>query len=438
MFMQLHHCMGVKVNRDGVFGRRDFLKRVSATAVSGGLAGGMLHWTDLVTAQAAELRKRGMACILLWMQGGPSQFETFSPKPGHANGGETKAIPTSVPGIQIADRFPALAKQAQDIAFIRSVNSREGAHPRAQLLMHTGYLPMATVKYPTLGSIVAHELADSSTQLPSFVRIAGNRNGGSAGFLGVEFDPFDIRDPALPPTNATLPFGVDVARYKNRLQLIDELESAASAGSPSPETVEHRKLYERAAKMILSPDMKAFDLAKEPDKIRDAYGRENFGAGCLLARRLIESGVTFVEVVLDGWDTHQDNFERTKKLAERIDGPFATLVSDLKQRGMLDKTLVIWMGEFGRTPNINANSGRDHYPRAFNVALAGGGVRGGRVIGETDAGGTEIKDRPVSVNDLFQTFCHSLGMKAAKENMSPIGRPIKIVDGGKPVMELFA
>ena len=169
-----------------------------------------------------------------------------------------------------------------------------------------------------------------------------------------------------------------MARYKNRLQLIDELESAASAGSPSPEAAEHRKLYERAAKMILSPDMKAFDLAKEPDKIRDAYGRENFGAGCLLARRLIESGVTFVEVVLDGWDTHQDNFDRTKKLAERVDEPFATLVSDLKQRGMLDKTLVIWMGEFGRTPRINPNSGRDHFPRAFNVALAGGGVRGGR------------------------------------------------------------
>jgi uncharacterized protein (DUF1501 family) len=435
MSIQLHHLLSVKANRDGAFGRRDFLKGISLGALAGGLSGGLLNWTDLVTAQAADLRRRGMACILLWMQGGPSQFETFSPKPGHANGGETKAIPTAVPGIQIAEHFPELAKQAKDVAFVRSVTSKEGAHPRAQILMHSGYLPMASVKYPTLGSIVSHELADAASQLPSFVRIGGVRNGGSAGFLGVEYDPFDINNPTAPPTNTTLP--TDVARYQKRLQLLDRLESDASGKTVSQEAAEHKKLYDRAMKMILSPDMKAFDLTKESDTTRDAYGRHNFGAGCLLARRLIESGVTFVEVGLDGWDTHQDNFDRTTKLAGQVDQPFAALIADLKQRGMLDKTLVIWMGEFGRTPNINANAGRDHFPKAFNVALAGGGIRGGQVIGETDAGGTDIKDRPVAVTDLFQTFCQSLGMEAAKENMSPIGRPIKIVDGGKPVKELF-
>ncbi len=190
--------------------------------------------------------------------------------------------------------------------------------------------------------------------------------------------------------------------------------------------------------MILSPEMKAFDLSKESDQMRDAYGRHNFGAGCLLARRLVESGVTFVEVVQDGWDTHDDNFARVKKLGEEVDKPFATLIADLKHRGMLDKTLVIWMGEFGRTPTINARSGRDHYPKAFNVALAGGGIRGGQVVGDTDSNGVEIKDRPVAVTDLFQTFCKSLGIKAEKENMSSIGRPIKVVDGGKPVHELFS
>ncbi len=216
-----------------------------------------------------------------------------------------------------------------------------------------------------------------------------------------------------------------------------EVSSAGSESQLSPEAAEHKKLYDRATKMILSPEMKAFDLSKETDQTRDAYGRHNFGAGCLLARRLVEAGVTFVEVVQDGWDTHDDNFARVKKLGEQVDKPFATLIADLKDRGMLDKTLVIWMGEFGRTPNINARGGRDHYPKAFNVALSGGGIRGGQAIGETDANGVEIKDRPVTVNDLFQTFSKSLGMKAEKENMSPIGRPIKVVDGGKPVSELF-
>ncbi len=433
MSLQLHHCLGLCCNRDGVFGRRDFLKGISAAA----LAGSVWNWTDLVTAQAAELRSRGMACILLWMQGGPSQFETFSPKPGTANGGETKAIRTAVPGIQIADNFPQLAKQARDVAFIRSVTSREGAHPRAQLLMHTGYLPLATVKYPTLGSLVCHEIAGAGGDLPSFVRVGGGRNGGSAGFLGVEYDPFDVSNPTAPPTN-TKP-ATDTARFQRRLSLLNRLENAAQEGSSqlAEDAAEHKKLYDRAVKMILSPEMKAFDLSKESDQTRDAYGRHNFGAGCLLARRLVESGVTFVEVVQDGWDTHDDNFARVKKLGEEVDKPFAKLIADLKDRGMLDKTLVIWMGEFGRTPTINARSGRDHYPKAFNVALAGGGIRGGQVVGDTDANGVEIKDRPVAVTDLFQTFCKSLGLKAEKENMSPIGRPIKVVDGGRPVKELF-
>jgi uncharacterized protein (DUF1501 family) len=430
MSINLHRLLSIKANREGAFARRDFLKGVSAAA----LAGGMLSWTDMATVRAEDLRQRGMACILLWMQGGPSQFETFSPKPGHANGGETKAISTAVPGIQIAEHYPELAKQANDIAFIRSVTSKEGAHPRAQVLMHTGYLPMASVKYPTLGSITAHEIAGAAGQLPSFVRIGGVRNGGSAGFLGVEYDPFDIANATAPPTNTSLT--TDVSRYQRRLRLLDQLEADAG-GQQAEEAAEHKKLYERATKMILSPDMKAFDLTKETDKTRDAYGRHNFGAGCLLARRLIESGVTFVEVGLDGWDTHDDNFDRTTKLAGQVDQPFATLIADLKQRGMLDKTLVVWMGEFGRTPNINARGGRDHFPKSFNVALAGGGVRGGQVIGDTNESGNEIKNRPVPVNDLFQTFCKSLGMEAKKENMSPIGRPIKIVDGGKPVMEVF-
>ncbi|MCC7085269.1 MAG: DUF1501 domain-containing protein [Pirellulales bacterium] len=420
------------MNRDGAVGRRDFLRGIATVAT----AGSALNWADLVTAEAPALRQRGMACILLWMQGGPSQFETFSPKPGHSNGGETKAISTAVAGIQIADSYPEIAKQMKHLAIVRSMTSKEGAHPRATQLLHTGYLPMASVKYPTLGSLVAHESAERTSELPSFVRIGGGRNsGGGAGFLGAQYDPFDIGDANSPPTNATP--ATEVARFKQRLGLLDRLESAAQGGQLSAETSEHRQLYQRALKMILSPEMKAFDLSKEPEKLRDAYGRTQFGAGCLLARRLIESGVTFVEVALNGWDTHQDNFKRTTALSEQVDRPFAALLADLHDRGMIDQTLVIWMGEFGRTPRINPNGGRDHYPRAFNVALAGGGVRGGQTIGETDAGGNDVKSRPVTVHDLFQTFCKSLRIDATKENMSSIGRPIKIVDGGKPVVELF-
>jgi uncharacterized protein (DUF1501 family) len=189
--------------------------------------------------------------------------------------------------------------------------------------------------------------------------------------------------------------------------------------------------------MVLSPKMEAFDLSRESSAMRGAYGKTDFGSGCLLARRLVEAGVTFVEVGLGNWDTHQDNFTRTHALAGELDRPFAQLVSDLKTRGMLDKTLVVWMGEFGRTPRINPRGGRDHYPRAFSAVLAGGGVRGGRTLGATDAAGAEIEDRPVTAPDLFRTIYKSLGIDAEKENMSPIGRPIKIVDGGKPVDELF-
>jgi uncharacterized protein (DUF1501 family) len=203
---------------------------------------------------------------------------------------------------------------------------------------------------------------------------------------------------------------------------------------------EHRALYGSAAQMVLSPRLKAFDLNQEKDAVRDRYGRNAFGQGCLLARRLVEQGVTFVEVDSNGWDTHQDNFDRVKALSETVDPAFAALVTDLKERGRLDKTLVIWMGEFGRTPKINARGdkpGRDHYPRAFSLALAGGGIRGGQVIGSTTADGTSVKDRPVGVADLFCTFCQALKINPRKENLSGLGRPIKIVNGGKPVKDLF-
>ncbi len=431
--MSIQHHVQLTVNRGRVVRRRDFLKSVSLA----GLAGGALGWSDLVSLKADELRSRGMSCILLWMQGGPSQFETFSPKPNHENGGETKAIATATAGIQIADNLPELAKVMNQLCVIRSMTSREGSHPRATSLLHTGYLPTASVKYPSLGALVAKELRDAQCQLPAFVQIGRNRLGSAGGgLLGVEFNPFAVNDANRPPSDVTP--ATETSRFRRRLGLLDKLEADFAAEGGKELVKNHRKLYDKTSKMILSPQMRTFDLADEPRLARDAYGDSSFGASCLLARRLVESGVTFVECVAGNWDTHQDNFDRNRQLTKQVDQPFAQLITDLKQRGLLDSTLVVWMGEFGRTPRINPRGGRDHYPRAFNVALAGAGVRGGQVIGETDPSGSSVSERPVSVADLFQTFCKALKIDPNKEHMSSIGRPIKIVDGGQPVDEVFA
>jgi uncharacterized protein (DUF1501 family) len=428
MTVRLEHQVDVEFTRRLRFQRRDFLRAISVA----GLTAGTLSWTDLMSLHAAELRKQGMACILLWMQGGPSQFETWSPKPQHANGGETKSIATSVTGINISENLPHTAKMMEEICLVRSMTSREGSHPRATFLMQTGYLPTASVKYPALGSVVAQQVGDTQLDLPSFVRIgARGRGAAGGGLLGVEFDAFNITNPSRAPDNTALT--TSDRRYRRRLGLLKSLESDTAAQQNHKEVANHQKLYDKASKLVLSPKMNAFDISRESANMRDAYGESQFGAGCLLARRLVESGVTFVEVNAGNWDTHRDNFERSRELTEQVDRPYAQLLDDLRQRGMLDKTLVVWMGEFGRTPRINPGGGRDHFPRAFSLSLAGGGVHGGQVIGTTDAGGESVTDRPVSVSDLFRTICHSLQVDADHENMSNIGRPIKIVDGGEVV-----
>ncbi|MGH7192728.1 MAG: DUF1501 domain-containing protein, partial [Candidatus Saccharimonadales bacterium] len=371
--------------------RRGFLKGISLA----GVAAGVLHWTDLVSLKAEELRRRGKACILLWMQGGPSQFETFDPKPGHENGGETKAISTAVPGLSLAENLPHLAKMADHLAVVRSMSTKEGNHQRASFLLHTSYVPTASVHHPAMGSVVAERLGSLEAELPAFVRI-GRRfpNASNGGLLGADYNAFLVQAAGKLPDNAHV--ATEQARFERRLGLIGRLEAASGVPAAMPELAEHRGLYQKASRMLLSPRMEAFDLDREPAQIRAAYGKTDFGSGCLLARRLIEAGVTFVEVGLGNWDTHNDNFARAHGLCQELDQPFAALIEDLKSRGMLDQTLIVWMGEFGRTPRINPRGGRDHYPRAFSAALAGGGVRGGRVIGGTDAGGVEVAERAVS------------------------------------------
>jgi len=259
---------------------------------------------------------------------------------------------------------------------------------------------------------------------------------GSAGILGVDYDPLTMAAAGRPPENTSL--ATDENRFQRRLNLLDRIQGDYANHGGQQEVADHQKIYSQASRLVLSPKMTGFDLDKEPQKVKEAYGTSPFGQGCLLARRLIETGVTFVEVTLGNWDTHQDNFNKVRDLCGQLDQPYAALLADLKSRGLLDSTLVIWTGEFGRTPRVNPNSGRDHFPRAFTSILAGGGVKGGRVIGSTDAGGDAVENRPVSVNDFLRTACHSLGIDADKQNMSSIGRPIKIVDGGEVVNEAFA
>jgi uncharacterized protein (DUF1501 family) len=417
-----HPCVNIRVNRDGLVSRRGFLGGVAAGAAFAGLG-----------AYAGELRKQGRACILLWMSGGPSQFETFDPKPGAPNQGPTKAIATSVSGIQIAEHWPHTAAVMNDLAVIRSMTSKEGNHGRATYLLHTSYPPSGGIVHPGFGSLVAQQIAPEEFDLPSFVSISGQSTGPS--FLGVRYAPFVVTDPNQPPDNLAAPVAKE--RLDRRLDLIKDLEAPLARSGAGALVNDHRTLYEQTARLVNSPRTQAFDLGREPGRTREAYGRSAFGQGCLMARRLVEAGVTFVEVQSNGWDTHGNELPALKKLIPPVDQGMAALLTDLKARGMLERTLVIWMGEFGRTPRINLTAGRDHYPQAFNVALAGAGIHGGRVIGTTDKESAEVVERPVTVPDLFCTFYKALGINPRKENQSNVGRPLKIVEGGAAVEELF-
>lgn len=414
--------------------RRGFLYGASAVAASSGL-----NFRDMMSVRADELRKQGRAMILLFMQGGPSQMETFDPKPGTDNGGSTAAIDTSVSGIQIAEGWEQTAKQMQDLAIIRSMTNKEGEHQRATYQMHTGYIPSGSVKHPSLGACIAKELAPMDRDLPAVVTI-GDRatNGSGSGFLGVDYEPFQVsgRNVGAVPDNIAPIIGDK--RFTRRMGLLDKLEGEFASRGGETVVSNHRRIYDKSAKLVLSPLTKTFDLSDESAETKARYGNTEFGKGCLLARRLIETGVTFVEVRMNGWDTHAEVFDNVKGLANKCDPALAALIADLKERGMLDKTLVLWTGEFGRTPKVNPRNGRDHWPRNFNSLIAGGGIKGGQVIGESAKDGMGVLNDPVTVPDLFSTICKSLEINPVKENMSPIGRPLKIVDGGKPVDRLFS
>jgi hypothetical protein len=425
--------------------RREFM-------VSAALAG----WLGRL-AGAAGPAPRPKACILLWMAGGPSHIDTFDLKPdAPANiRGEFKPIDTSVPGIRISEHFPKFAKLMKHAAVLRGMSTQESDHNLATYHLHTGYQNRGgAVAFPSLGALVARELGKRDVALPNFVTIGrGPQEATSAGFLGPDSQPLGVTDPVrgldfIEPAAPKEEFG-------RQVELWQQLEKPFHRAYRSEAGEAHRTALERAVRLMNSKQKQAFDLSRESAEVRAAYSPPakkagaprpgekaltgdsgGFGQGCLMARRLVEAGVPFVEVVMGdgvGWDTHRDNFPRTKALSLECDLAMSALVTDLQTRGLLDTTLVVWMGEFGRTPQCGGG-GRNHWSRAWSSVLIGGGIKGGQVIGKTDRDGAAVTDRPISVTDFLGTVCTVLGIDYKKKNHPPgVPRPIPIVDTSKGV-----
>ena len=414
--------------------RRRFLK-------AAGFAGAT--WLTPVShllARAAETpgkaREHAQSIILLWLQGGPSQLETFDPHPGTSVAGGSQAIETAVRHIQLGSGLPATAQEMASISLIRSMTTKEGDHERGVYAMKTGFRPDPTVVHPSIGAICCHELPLAGTDIPRHVSILPGQWPAGGGYLGDQFNAFRIDDPAgpVPDTSSLLP----QSRDDTRLGDLGVVERAFALGRRKlVEATLHRETVAGARKMMASEQLKAFDVSREPLALRRAYGDTPFGRGCLAARRLIEVGVRCVEVTLTGWDTHVDNHAQTAKLLTILDPAFSALINDLRQRNLLRRTVVVCGGEFGRTPSINATGGRDHWPVGFSMALAGGGIQGGRVIGGTDPQASAPPANPVSVGDLHATVLAAVGIDPGKLNQTPIGRTVRFSEG-RPVPALLA
>jgi uncharacterized protein (DUF1501 family) len=435
------------MTRSNRLSRREWLK-LSAAGVVGCSSSG---WLGALAADAAKDPQRKRSCILLWMSGGPSQMDTFDLKSGNPNAGPFKAAETSVPGIRISEHFPKVGQLAEHLAIVRSMNSKEGDHGRATYLLRTGYVPQGPIQYPSIGALVSKELGDERSELPNFVSVAPfrvlNQGAFGSGFLGPRHAPLIVGEGGVPQQGPAVdralrvqdlapPSEVSRGQADARIDLLRQVQSDFAAEHPDAPAASHQSAYDSAVRLMRTAAAKAFDLEEEKAATRDAYGRNLFGQGCLLARRLVERQVPFIEVTLNGWDTHANNAQQVRNLSGTVDPAWAALMRDLKDRGLLETTLIVWMGEFGRTPKFGRADGRDHWPNTFSAVLAGGGIKGGQVIGATSDDGASIKDRPVSVPQFLATVCAALGIDHEKQNLSNVGRPIRIVaPGTQPVQE---
>ena len=370
--------------------------------------------------------------ILLWMNGGPSHIDTWDPKIGK-NAGPHKAIKTAVPGLVISEHMPQLAAMANKLAVIRGMTSKEGNHVRAKYLLHTGYSPNPTVEHPAFGAWMSKRLGEPTNGLPSFVSLNGVSQGG--GFFGVQYGPYVVQNGGQMPVDVAPT--VDAQRFAARQKLLGDMEESFAQQTGDVKVEGRRELYAKADRLMHASALDAFDVSKEPEAVRKGFGGSKFGDACLTAARLVSAGVRCVEVTLDGWDTHKDGFTRTKKLMGDLDPAMSSLLKELEKRGKLSETLVVWMGDFGRTPRINGTDGRDHYPAAWSAVLAGGGIRGGVVHGETDGEGARVVKDAVTVPNLLATIATPLGLSPDDTVMSPVGRPISLTENGQPIKALL-
>ena len=452
--------------------RRAILRAAASLGLLGYSASG---WLPILAEDLEKHPGRRRHCVLLWMAGGPTQTDTFDMKPGHAHGGEFQEGATKTPGIKFSEHLPKLAASSEQLAIVRGLSTKEGDHGRGTYLMRTGQKPQGPVQYPSIGASLSKALAEQAAQamenkqqrelldaIPQNVAIspyrAFNQQAFGSGFLGPRFAPLTVgaadnfeAAPVNPATgyaelrvdDLTVPAGVDKEQVQSRLELWRSLQASFLAGHRTASPLAHDTVYRRALQLMNSEAARAFDLSPEPDKVRDSYGRGRFGQGCLLARRLIERGVAFVEVTLGGmsgnalgWDTHAGNFTTVKNLSAELDAGWATLMKELAERGLLEATTILWMGEFGRTPKINPQGGRDHFPAAWSCVFAGGGIRGGQAYGKTSPSGEVVEEGKVDVGDVLATLAKALGVDPETKNISDVGRPIKIAEG-KPIKEIL-
>jgi hypothetical protein len=419
-------------------------ERLARRAVFGRIARTTLGVTLLdaiggnLTAAAAASGKAGTNLIILSMRGAMSHLDTFDPKPGREEQGETKPIQTKTPGVLFGEHLPKLAQQSERLAVIRSMTTETGDHQQGQYVMRTAYPVLGSIRHPSLGSWALHVQGKASRDLPGFVLVGNGNEHPGAGFLDPSVTPVPVADPALGLENTVRPAYLTEKNFNRRLALADKIDADFRRRFAGPQVEAYDQMYKDAVRLLGSVDLEAFDIAKESEQTRERYGTSPFGQGCLLARRLVEAGVRCVEVEYGKWDMHREIFEELPESAGNLDAGMSALVTDLEKRGLLSSTLVVLATEFGRTPRINENAGRDHHPAVFSCVLAGAGVKGGAVHGASDERGFKPDKDAVSVPDFLTTVAAACGLPYDKEFMAPNGRPFKIGGGGKPIKAVLA
>lgn len=424
------------------FSRRAFVTGAAKTLLGVGAMPLFSSMAQAATAGGLSLPSGAPAksVIYLYMSGGMSHLDTFDTKPGAETQGPVESIKSNADGILVSQYFPNMAKQMDKVAVINSMNSTQGAHQQGRYYMHTSYQMRGTIRHPDMGAWTAMHLGKRNQGLPANVKIGGNSAGLGGGFLESKFGALPIGNPEAGLQHSTLPRGVGDDQFNRRMKRVHRMNELFTEKYDTKQARAYAEMYDEAVRLMKSKDLETFDLTQEKQETREAYGNNPFGQACLLARRLVENGVRFIEVDHGGWDTHEDNFGRVELRGTQLDQALAALLADLSSRGMLQDTLVVLATEFGRTPTVQVerNNGRNHYPQAFTCLLAGGGIKGGLKYGSTDKEGREVVENQVNVPSFNATIAHALGLPLEKKTMSPSLRPFTVADKGKPILELFS